>query len=42
MFRVVLQKGGGNDGVIELLNLTFGFNPQAALPGLQMSSVLKF
>lgn len=42
MFGVVLQKGGGNDGVVELSNLTFDFNPQAVLPGLQMSLVLKF
>lgn len=30
---VVLQKYEGN-GIIELLNLLFGFNPQTALSGL--------
>lgn len=31
---VVLQKYEGNGGIIELLNLPFDFNPQAALSGL--------
>ena len=39
---VVLQKYEGNGGIIELLNLLFGFNPQAALSGLKRSLVLKF
>lgn len=38
----VLQKYEGNGGIIELLNLPFGSNPQAALPGLQRSLVFKF